>query len=113
MVPLPLSDQLAAMSVDVDMDGGVIHEVTARHGRSAQPDSQQVMAVLAAVLEVLRGEGMMCSPTTMFAAVMSALDKPEMQQSEQVRAPRFGAAPPLRRPETVPRVLRCVTPDQG
>ena len=70
--------------MDADTDGGVVDELSSRHGSSAQPQSKQVMAVLQAVLDVLQAEGMPCTPTTMFAAVMSALDKEETQASAQV-----------------------------
>ncbi len=38
----------------VTTDGGVVAEVLAKHGRSAQPESQQVVAVMRAVCDVVR-----------------------------------------------------------
>ncbi|EFJ51860.1 hypothetical protein VOLCADRAFT_87463 [Volvox carteri f. nagariensis] len=67
-----------------DADGGVAAEVTQRYGRSAQPESQQVVAVLQAVTDVIRNEGLPLSPTSYFAAIMSALEQPSTQGSHQV-----------------------------
>lgn len=66
-----------------DADGGVAAEVAMRFGRSGQPDSQQVVAVLKAVTDVIRAEGLPVSPTSYFAAIMSALEKPDTQASQQ------------------------------
>jgi hypothetical protein len=79
-----------------DHDGGVVAELTSRHGRSQQSSSRQVLAVLEAILAVLQAEGMPRTPTTMFAAIMSALDKQETQASSQVGAP--AAVPRLHGP---------------
>ena len=65
--------------------GGVAAELLAKHSRSQQPESQQLCLILHAVLEVLRGEGMEATPTALFAAIMSSLEKPETQASAQAR----------------------------
>ncbi|GLC60588.1 hypothetical protein PLESTB_001631100 [Pleodorina starrii] len=67
-----------------DADGGVAAEIQQRYGRSAQPESQQVVAVLRAVTDVIRNEGLPLSPTSYFAAIMSALEQPNTQGSQQV-----------------------------
>ncbi|PNH02025.1 Ribosomal RNA-processing protein 12 [Tetrabaena socialis] len=72
-----------AAEYGADADGGVAAELSQRHGRSAQPESQQVMAVLRAVTDVIRSEGLPLSPTSYFAAVMSALEKPDTQAAPQ------------------------------
>ena len=72
-------------------------EIKARHGHSMQPESLQLKAILQAVTEVIQAQGMEVTPLTLFAATMSALEKPESLASPQVRA---GAA--------VGRVLRQV-----
>lgn len=59
---------------DVLQHSGVVQEVYARHGRSAQPESRQVIAILQAVLEVLKAEGLPPTPTALFAALMSRWD---------------------------------------
>lgn len=72
-------------STHIEMDEGVVAELRARHGHSQQPESQQVIAVLQAVVEVVTAEGMNPSePTTLFAAVMSALERPDTRASPQV-----------------------------
>ncbi|GLI63541.1 hypothetical protein VaNZ11_006530 [Volvox africanus] len=66
-----------------DADGGVATEVAQRYGRSAQPESQQVVAVLRAITDVIRNEGLSPSPSSYFAAIMSALEQPSTQGSQQ------------------------------
>lgn len=76
---------LASLRMDTNADGGIVTEIKSRHGHSAQPESQQVLAVLQAVLEVIGAEGMAATPTTIFAALMSALDRQDAQSSPVVR----------------------------
>eukprot|EP00878_Enallax_costatus_P036532 GHUV01041032.1.p1 GENE.GHUV01041032.1~~GHUV01041032.1.p1 ORF type:complete len:246 (+),score=51.10 GHUV01041032.1:709-1446(+) len=76
-----LAAGLASLNMDTNADGGIVTEIQSRHGHSAQPESQQVLAVLQAVLEVINAEGMAATPTTIFAALMSALDRPDAQGS--------------------------------
>eukprot|EP00879_Flechtneria_rotunda_P018341 GHRR01019238.1.p1 GENE.GHRR01019238.1~~GHRR01019238.1.p1 ORF type:complete len:243 (+),score=93.56 GHRR01019238.1:96-824(+) len=76
-----LSAGVAGLNMAQNADGGIVAEIHSRHGRSAQPESQQVLAVLRAVLEVISAEGMAATPTTIFAALMSALDRPDAQSS--------------------------------
>jgi hypothetical protein len=88
-----VEDELARLRVGggamgFESEGGVVAELRARHGRSAQPESQQVLAVLQAVLEVVQAEGLQPSPTALFAAVMSALERKETRSSPQVRRAR-------------------------
>ncbi|KAF8071289.1 uhpC [Scenedesmus sp. PABB004] len=64
-------------------DGGIASEIRARHGHSAQPESQRVLAALQAVLEVIAGQGMAPTPTAIFAALMAALDRPDAQASPE------------------------------
>eukprot|EP00775_Hariotina_reticulata_P011429 gene11429-11575_t len=78
-----LATGLASLQMDGASDGGIIVEVRSRHGHSAQPESQQVIAVLQAVLEVIQAEGMSTTPTTIFAALMSALDRQDAQNSSE------------------------------
>ena len=67
-----------------DSPGGVVAEIYAKHRNSTQPESQQLCAVLGAVLEVVQAEGLQPTPTALFAALMSSLEKPETQASSQV-----------------------------
>lgn len=67
------------------MEKGLVAEILAKHGQSAAPESRQIVAVLQAVSEVIRAEGLPVSPTSLFAAIMAALDKPETRSSEEVR----------------------------
>ncbi|GIL82209.1 hypothetical protein Vretifemale_11129 [Volvox reticuliferus] len=66
-----------------DADGGVAAEIAQRYGRSAQPESQQVVAVLKAITDVIRNEGLSPGPSSYFAAIMSALEQPNTQGSQQ------------------------------
>ena len=65
-------------------DGGIIAEVMSKHGHSAQPESQQLVAVLHALQDAIKAEGLAASPTSFFAAGMSALEKPETRSSIHV-----------------------------
>lgn len=76
----------------VSEDGGVVSELQSRHGHSAQPESQQVLAVLQAVLEVISAQSMSATPTTIFAALMSALERPDAHASPVVSC-LWSAAP--------------------
>lgn len=66
-----------------DFPAGVVTEIYAKHRNSTQPESQEVCAVLGAVLEVVQAEGLQPSPTALFAALMSSLEKPETKASIQ------------------------------
>ncbi len=79
-----LTTRPSSGSMEVVAAEGVAAEIYAKHRNSTQPESQQVCAVLGAVLEVVQAEGMQPTPTTLFAAVMSSLEKPETQASAQV-----------------------------
>ena len=70
--------------MDTAIADGVAAEIYAKHRNSSQPESQQVCAVLGAVLEVVQAQSMQPSPTALFAALMASLEKPETQASPQV-----------------------------
>lgn len=82
---------------------GVVAELRSRHGHSAQPESQQVLAVLTAVLEVIAAEGLQPTPTALFAAVMSALEREDTRSSPQVSAGAAAAAACRRLPPAAAR----------
>ena len=100
------------MVATAEHDDGVVAELRARHGRSTQPESGAVLAVLQAVLDVLAAEGMAPSPTAIFAACMSSLESsPDTRKDPLVRrrgrggeaesdgdCAQDGAKTPLRRP---------------
>ncbi|MEW5303887.1 MAG: hypothetical protein WDW36_006539 [Sanguina aurantia] len=65
-------------------DGGITQELIQRHGRSPQPESRQLVAVLQAVTDVILAEGLSLTPAALFAATMAALDRPETQASPEV-----------------------------
>eukprot|EP00873_Tetraselmis_striata_P019446 jgi/Tetstr1/439710/TSEL_028129.t1 len=63
---------------------GIAAEILGRHRKSTQPESQQVCAVLGAVLEVVKGEGLEPTPTALFAALMSALENDATRSTAEV-----------------------------
>lgn len=67
----------------------VAEEVLNRYGYSKQPQSQQVVAVLRAVEEVIQAQSLPLTPTSYFAAIMSALEKPETAKSVDVSMARL------------------------
>jgi hypothetical protein len=81
-------------SIIMVADTSIEAEVLSKHGHSAQPESQQLVAVLHALKDAIQAEGLATSPTSYFAAGMSALEKPETRASPQVLA----AAPPCDTP---------------
>jgi hypothetical protein len=79
-------EECGAPSIQDPARSGVAAELLAKHSRSQQPESQQLCLILNAVLEVLQSEGMEPTPTALFAAVMSSLEKAETQASAQARS---------------------------
>jgi ribosomal RNA-processing protein 12 len=61
-----------------------IASLHAKHARSAQPESKQVCVVAEAIAEILRQENIAPSPTAVFAAVMSSLERAETSASPEV-----------------------------
>jgi len=90
------------------MEGGtsLLDELLAKHQNSAQPESRQLVAVAGAVAEVLAAEGMQPTPTALFAAAMSSLERTEAQGSPEARHSAWPddrpCAPPHSRPYLVP-----------
>jgi ribosomal RNA-processing protein 12 len=56
-------------------DGDPVAELWDRHCRSRQPESKATCAVLEAVADILQQEGIAPSPTAVFAATMSSLER--------------------------------------
>ena len=63
---------------------GVAGEIFARHAHSQQPESQQLCAALAAILEVVEAQGMQPTPTVLFAAILVSMENFTPDQSAQV-----------------------------
>jgi hypothetical protein len=62
----------------------IIDEILGKHSRSAQPESQHLVAVTLAIKEVVLSEKLEVTPTSLFAAAMSALEQPATQSTPQV-----------------------------
>jgi len=85
MISEDLAAKLSIREMQGIAEGSVVAELRARHGHSKQPESLQVLAVLQAVVEVVTAEGMNAGdPTTLFAACMSSLERPDTRSSPQV-----------------------------
>ena len=56
-------------------EGDPVAELWDRHCRSRQPESKATCAVLEAVADILQQEGIAPSPTAVFAATMSSLER--------------------------------------
>jgi hypothetical protein len=72
---------------------GMADEIFARYRNSKQLESQHVCAILEAVLEVLKAQGSQPTPTALFAALMSSLEKPETLAHAEVRGLRCSTHP--------------------
>lgn len=55
-----------------------------KHSNSTQASSQTLCAVLKATLEVLESEGLDPTPSALFAAVMSSLERPQAYSTPDV-----------------------------
>ena len=66
------------------MTAGLAQELLQKHSNSTQESSQTLCAVLKATLEVLQGEGLEPTPSALFAAVMSSLERPQAHSSPEV-----------------------------
>eukprot|EP00854_Cymbomonas_tetramitiformis_P011983 gene11983-14157_t len=71
--------------LQVDLSSGnIITQLLSKHTNASQPESQQVVAVLRALQEVLESQGMNPSPTAVFAAIMTPLSQPEVHKRSSV-----------------------------
>ncbi|PSC74246.1 ARM repeat superfamily [Micractinium conductrix] len=61
-------------------------EIHSKFSGKTQPESRQLVAILGAVSEVLKAQGLEVTPTAMFAALMASLEKPETLASGEVLA---------------------------
>ena len=69
-------------------NASIAEELLRRHGRSPQPSSARLIALLKATLDVLASRGLSATPGALFAALMPALET-ELQsgaQMDEVRA---------------------------
>lgn len=71
--------------------GGVAGEVFAKHGRSQQPESAQLCAALAAIMEVIEAQALKPTPIVLFAATMASLERAQDDNSFQVHLPDLAA----------------------
>ena len=60
----------------------IAEELLRRHGRSPQPSSARLVALLKATLDVLASRGLKATPGALFAALMPALET-ELQSGAQ------------------------------
>ena len=69
--------------------GGVAGEILAKHSRSQQPESVQLCAAVTAILDVVAAQSLQPTPTVLFAAVMSSLERAaaDDDHSDQVGLP--------------------------
>ena len=68
------------------MSTGLAQVLLQKHSNSTQESSQTLCAVVRATLEVLQGEGLEATPSALFAAVMSSLERPQGHSSPEARS---------------------------
>lgn len=78
------------MAEPLSLDGSsaqerVVTEILAKHAHSRQPESQQLCAALAAILDVVGAQGLKPNPASIFAAIMASLESSSVDQSTDVR----------------------------
>lgn len=82
--------------LEADISGpSVAEEIFARHRNSTQPESQQLCIILTSVLEVIAAEGLQPTPTALFAALMSSLQRPETISNPEVTAAMCNVLAPV------------------
>ena len=64
-------------------EGDPVAELWDRHSRSRQPESKATCAVLEAVADILQQEGIAPSPTAVFVAVMSSMERADDSTSAE------------------------------
>lgn len=70
--------------MDVVEGSNLVADIAAKHRRSAQPESVQLCAVLAAIVEGLRERGLKDDPTAIFLGSLTPLKQPETLQNPEV-----------------------------
>ncbi|GMH32215.1 hypothetical protein BSKO_00049 [Bryopsis sp. KO-2023] len=78
-------DLLGGFSTD-GIDGGLVEEVKRRHGNSQAAVSKQIITVTGTVLEVLKDQNMQPTPTALFAAFVSTLEREQTLNNPEVVA---------------------------
>ncbi len=69
---------------DDTVQGGFVQSVLANHQNKPAPESQHLVATVLAVCEVLEAQGLQTTPTALFAATLSALEKIDATSSPEV-----------------------------
>lgn len=64
---------------------GFLDALRARHANSKQPESQAIVAVLSAIVDVINSQKLQPTPVSIFAAVVSSLSTGGPQSDPQVR----------------------------
>jgi hypothetical protein len=62
-----------------------LEQLRARHATSKQPESQAILAVLSAVVDVISSQQLQPTPVSVFAAVVSSLSTGGSQNDPQAR----------------------------
>lgn len=68
----------------LSLETSFVDEILTRHGRSTQPESRQLVAILGAVCEVIKQEGLSPSPAAVYGATMNALESPGTRSSAEI-----------------------------
>lgn len=77
-----------------DAEASVSDALLAQHGHKTSAESQQVVAVLSAVLAVVSEQGLPPTPVALFAACVATLQHDEVQRSAEARPRQEGARGP-------------------
>ena len=75
-----------SQSLPVPVSGGLVAELQNKFSNNKQAETQQMLAVLKACATVLASAGLPESPTAIFAASMSSLERLEVQTSPEAGA---------------------------
>lgn len=73
------------MALDGGPQSAFLEQLRARHATSKQPESQAIVAVLSAIVDVIASQKLQPTPVSVFAAVVSSLSSGGAQSDPQVR----------------------------
>ena len=76
--------QMALQEAMQPPQAAFVEQLRARHATSKQPESQAIVAVLSAIVDVIGSQKLQPTPISVFAAVVSSLSTGGLQTDPQV-----------------------------
>lgn len=80
-----VADMEAEALHEAPAQASFVEQLRAKHLNSKQPESQNIVAVLSAIIDVINSQKLQPTPVSVFAAVVSSLSTGDAQGSPQAR----------------------------